>query len=204
MWPIIGRRYFKHIFLNENYYIVIFKFENYYIFWSSVLIFKFLKKMFLHRDICAVYVLIITLYVVYPWNVIQPATKQSITMQHAWRLGNTNDLMEKRRNSCALAMELGLFSFKPLIQYIPRNMHTVFALLCFVVVLHWLIYPYPPGLLRWHCGNLTIAPVPAKQPWWIWINTSCEIIMNDYITTTKQSTTKPCAYLLGYTVKSLR
>ena len=79
-------------------------------------------------------------------------------------------------------------------------MHTVFALLCFVVVIHWLIFPYPSGLLHWHCGNLTIAPVPAKQPWWIWINTSCEFIMNDCITTTKQSTTKPCAYLLGYTV----
>ena len=74
------------------------------------------------------------------------------------------------------------------VQYIPRNMHTVFASLCFVVVIHWLIFPYPPGLLRWHCGNLTIAPVPAKQPGWIWINTLCEIIMNDYITTTKQST----------------
>ena len=86
------------------------------------------------------------------------------------------------------------------IQYIPRNVHTVFALLCFVVVIHRLIFPYPPDLLCWHCGNLAIAPVPAKQPWWIWINTSCEIIMNDYITTTKQSTTKPCAYLLGYTV----
>ena len=86
------------------------------------------------------------------------------------------------------------------IQYIPRNMHMVFALLCFVVVIHWLIFPYPPGLLHWHCGNLTIAPVPAKQPWWIWINTSCEFIMNDCITTTKQSTTKPCAYFLGYTV----
>ena len=86
------------------------------------------------------------------------------------------------------------------IQYIPRNMHTVFALLCFVVVIHWLIFPYPSGLLHWHCGNLTIAPVPAKQPWWIWINTSCELIMNDCITTTKQSTTKPCAYFLGYTV----
>ena len=86
------------------------------------------------------------------------------------------------------------------VQYIPRNMHTVFALLCFVVVIHWLIFPYPPGLLHWHCGNLTIAPVPAKQPWWIWINTSCEFIMNDCITTTKQSTTKPCAYFLGYTV----
>ena len=58
------------------------------------------------------------------------------------------------------------------IQYIPRNMHTVFALLCFFVVIHWLIFPYPSGLLHWHCGNLTIAPMPAKQPWWIWINTS--------------------------------
>ena len=85
------------------------------------------------------------------------------------------------------------------VQYIPRNMHTVFALLCFVVVKHWLIFPYPSGLLHWHCGNLTIAPVPAKQPWWIWINTSCEFIMNDCITTTKQSTTKPCAYFLEYT-----
>ena len=86
------------------------------------------------------------------------------------------------------------------LQYIPRNMHTVFALLCFVVVIHWLIFPYPSGLLHWHCGNLTIAPVPAKQPWWIWINTSCEFIMHDCITTTKQSTTKPCAYFMGYTV----
>ena len=87
------------------------------------------------------------------------------------------------------------------IQYIPRNMHTVFALLCFVVVIHWLIFPYPSGLLHWHCGNLTIATVPAKQPWRIWINTSCEFIMNDCITTTKQSTTKPRAYFLGYTVR---
>ena len=82
-------------------------------------------------------------------------------------------------------------------------MHTVFALLCFVVVIHWLIFPYPSGLLHWHCGNLTIAPVPAKQPWWIWINTSCEFIMKDCVTTTKQSTTKPCAYFLGYTVGHL-
>ena len=86
------------------------------------------------------------------------------------------------------------------LQYISRNMHTVFALLCFVVVIHWLIFPYPSSLLHWHCGNLTIAPVPAKQPWWIWLNTSCEFIMNDCITTTKQSTTSPFAYFLGYTV----
>ena len=75
---------------------------------------------------------------------------------------------------------------------------------CFAVVCcgYTLIFPYPSGLLHWHCGNLTIAPVPAKQPWWIWINTSCEFIMNDCITTTKQSTTKPCAYFLGYTVRA--
>ena len=79
-------------------------------------------------------------------------------------------------------------------------MHTVFALLCIVVFIHWLIFPYPSGLLHWHCGNLTIAPVPAKQTWWIWINTWCEFITNDCITATKQSTTKPCAYFLGYTV----
>ena len=48
------------------------------------------------------------------------------------------------------------------IQYIPRNMHTVFALLCFVVVIHWLIFPYPSGLLHWHCGNLAIAPSASK------------------------------------------
>ena len=89
------------------------------------------------------------------------------------------------------------------IQYIPRNMHTVFALLCFVVVIHWLIFTYPSGLLHWHCGNLTIAPVPVKQPWWIWINTSYEFIVNDCITTTKQSTTKSCAYFLGYTVLAI-
>ena len=102
------------------------------------------------------------------------------------------ELMDQRwkRTSCD----------KSTLQYFPRNMHTVFALLCFVLVIHWLIFPYPSGLLHWHCGNLTIAPVPAKQPWWIWINTSCEFIMNDCITTTKQSTTKPCAYFLGYTL----
>ena len=97
-------------------------------------------------------------------------------------------------------VQVALYCHGCVIQFFPRNMHTVFALLCFVVVIHWPIFPYPSVLLHWHCGNLTIAPVPAKQPWWIWINNSCEFIMNDCITTTKQSTTKPCAYFLGYTV----
>ena len=108
------------------------------------------------------------------------STKQQLTLVHQW-----------------------IITSHDFIQYIPRNMHTVFALLCFVVVIHWLILPYPSGLLHWHCGNLTIAPLPTKQPWWIWINTSCEFIMNDCINTTKQSTTKPCAYCLGYTVSLL-
>ena len=93
---------------------------------------------------------------------------------------------------------IALRKWSPAVQYIPRNMHTLFALLCFVVVIHWLIFPYPSGLLHWHCGNLTIAPVPAKQPWWIWTNTSCEFIMNDCVTTTKQSTS--AAFLLCVTL----
>ena len=53
------------------------------------------------------------------------------------------------------------------------------------------------SLALWQSND---CPSARKQPWWIWINTSCEFIMNDCITTTKQSTTKPCAYFLGYTV----
>ena len=56
------------------------------------------------------------------------------------------------------------FPFHIAITYIPRNMHTVFALLCFVVVIHWLIFPYPSGLLHWHCGNLTITQCQQSNP----------------------------------------
>ena len=118
-------------------------------------------------------------------------TRKHIT--NIWQIGFEASFFQKSFET--------LLAYPIELQYIPRNMHTVFALLCFVVVIHWLIFPYPSGLLHWHCGNLTIAPVPAKQPWWIWINTSCKFIMNDCITTTKQSTTKPCAYFLGYTVQ---
>ena len=82
-----------------------------------------------------------------------------------------------------------------------------FSAICLPIFLR--LYSLARGqvLLKWPrraLGNLTIAPVPAKQPWWIWINTSCEFIMNDCITTTKQSTTKPCAHFLGYTVHDCR
>ena len=122
------------------------------------------------------------------WPFMKENTHQSLILFGPWKHTSWNSMRT--------------FSVS-LLQYIPRNMHTVFALLCFVVVIHWLIFPYPSGLLHWHCGNLTIAPVPAKQPWWIWINTSCEFILNDSITTTNQSTTKPCAYFLEYTVCSM-
>ena len=127
------------------------------------------------------------------------------TRKNVSRHAITQRRMASISKTCAIGLRVVVLccysvSVHLYLQYIPRSMHTVFALLCFVVVIHWLIFPYPSGLLHWHCGNLTIAPVPAKQPWWIWINTSCEFIMNDCTTTTKQSTTKPCAYFLGYTV----
>ena len=111
-------------------------------------------------------------------------TNPSLRLWYAWMNTFHYFLMTKLLSHVLILMLMWL------IQYIPRNMHTVFALLWFVVVIHWLIFPYPSGLLHWHCGNLTIAPVLAKRPWWIWINTSCECIMNDCVTTTKQTTTK--------------
>ena len=102
-------------------------------------------------------------------------------------------------SACDKAIYIHLFLVP--VYSISQEMCTRFLLCCALLWLYidW-FFPYPSGLLHWHCGNLTIAPVPAKQPWWIWINTSCEFIMNDCITTTKQNTTKPRAYFLGYTV----
>ena len=58
-------------------------------------------------------------------------------------------------------------------------------------------FPISSGLLHCHCGNLAIAPVPAKQPWWIWINTSCEFIMNHCITTKKSKAPQTVCIFLG-------
>ena len=50
-------------------------------------------------------------------------------------------------------------------------MHTVFALLCFVVVIHWLIFPYPSGLLHWHCGNrASKATLMNMDKYFMWIH----------------------------------
>ena len=62
-----------------------------------------------------------------------------------------------------------------------------------------ILYPYPSGLLHWHWGNHMIAPVPVKQPWRIWANGFyINLQWTFYITTTKQSTAKPCANFMGY------
>ena len=52
---------------------------------------------------------------------------------------------------------------------ISQEMCTRFCcalLCCGYAIVHneftWSIYPYSSGLLCWHCGNLTIAPVPVK------------------------------------------
>ena len=78
----------------------------------------------------------------------------------------------------------GFSSYCPawyLIQFIhiPWNMLMVllsFALFCLHIVLsrsHVIYWPYSPGLLHGHWGNRTIAPVPVKQPWRIWLNPAC-------------------------------
>ena len=53
------------------------------------------------------------------------------------------------------------------------------------------------SLALWQSND---CPSASKATMMNMDKTSCEFIMNDFITTTKQSTTKPCAYFLGYTV----
>ena len=48
------------------------------------------------------------------------------------------------------------------VQYIPRNMHTVFALLCFVVVIHWLIFPISIRLTSLALGQSNDCPSASK------------------------------------------
>ena len=75
---------------------------------------------------------------------------------------------------------------------ISQEICTWILLCCaFVVVIHWLIFPYPSGLLHCHCGNLTIAPVPAKQPWWILLVTPCSLTrIQEFIHTQHRNTTR--------------
>ena len=50
-------------------------------------------------------------------------------------------------------------------------MHTVFALLCFVVVIHWLIFPYPSGLLKSNdCPSASKATLMNMDKYFMWIH----------------------------------
>ena len=101
-----------------------------------------------------------------------------------------------------LAMALCLSCTNPLI-LANIQCHCMFAFVMYTVYAKKYAHCFCFAVLC--CGyTLTDFPISirltAKQPWWIWINTLCEFIMNGCITTTKQSTTKQCAYFLGYTV----
>ena len=56
-------------------------------------------------------------------------------------------------------------------------MHTVFALLCLVVVIHWLIFPYPSGLLTslalWQsndCPSASKVTLMNMDKYFMWIH----------------------------------
>ena len=51
------------------------------------------------------------------------------------------------------------------------------------------------GLLHWHWGNHTIAPVWVKRSWRTWVNKSQESTEANIVTNTKYNTTKSYAFL---------
>ena len=103
-------------------------------------------------SVCEWCLIVIVYHIFCILNLFESVTQCQLCIIFVWNESVTND-------ACIWRLW-----YQKQVQYIPRNMHTVFALLCFVVIKHWLIFPYPSGLLHWHCGNLKIAPVPAKQP----------------------------------------
>ena len=60
-------------------------------------------------------------------------------------------------------------------------------------------YFYSSGLVQWHQNKLTAALLPVKQPWKIWVKYHTDSRWTD-LTTSKQSTTKLCAYFMRYTL----
>ena len=120
-------------------------------------------------------------------------------------IGSDNGLSPGRRQAI-IWTNAGILLIRPLetnfIEILIRNQTFSFKKMYLKMSsAKWRLFYLGFNVLTQACtARSVIAPVPAKQPWWIWINISCEFIMNDCITTTKQSTTKPCAYFLGYTV----
>ena len=62
--------------------------------------------------------------------------------------------------------------------------------LCLDVVWQW-FYPYTSGLLHWRWDNLSIATMPVKQAWRIWVNGSLESAMNPWYDHNKTKPNKP-------------
>ena len=90
------------------------------------------------------------------------------------------------------------------LQYISQNIRTTSCALfsCGYIGSRfvWSIYPYYSGLLHWHWGNHTIAPVPMKQPWRVWVN-KCNGFTQKYcVTTVKQRTPQLCVYYMRYSL----
>ena len=79
-----------------------------------------------------------------------------------------------------------------IVQYIPRNMYTVCALLIFIVVM---CRPTSPKLF----GIAVNGSLPLKQSWPIKEDESYKPTKNDDLTTTKQITTKRWVFFMGST-----
>ena len=78
---------------------------------------------------------------------------------------------------------------------IPQEICIRFLLCC---ALLWLYIDWFSHIHQaYFTGTVAIVTSASKATL---MNMDKYFIMNDYITTTKQSTTKPCAYFLGYTV----
>ena len=90
------------------------------------------------------------------WNYLSIRQLQRL---RRWSLGMNKWFHPTFYNGCHLSM-LG-FKLNHISKRGPRQ--SVYSWI------HVLYLTCPSGALHWHWGNHTIAPVPVKQPWRIWV-----------------------------------
>ena len=87
--------------------------------------------------------------------------------------------------------------FNCIVQYIPRNMHTVFVVLCFVVVMQSFIMNSHEVFIHIHQGCFAGTGEIVRLPQYQWSKPDGYGIINQCMTTTKHSKAKTVCIFLG-------
>ena len=115
-----------------------------------------------------------------------------------WQTSHTipmnNDSRQPKAVGCLVKTGVYFWHFWDIKVDWHNTLWYIFTANCYVMILLGSrtnpIHPHSSWLPHSHWRNRTVAPMPVKQPWRIWINVWHEATGNDNITTHKKRTTK--------------